>query len=252
MRANAEQPKGLIREATADWDDGHNCLGLQTQLLNEGFASLHSVTDADDIRNIRAEIISILNNRDGLPTGSMRNLGDAVADPRHAKILEITSPSALRPRLLESSFFQRALDVSRRILGSSACLLFDHFITKPPHNAEATAWHQDAAYNYHGLTRSRRRLHWWLPLQAVDMANGCMQFVPKSHLGRIRHHVPRSDALKTDLPIGAVPVACPLGVGDATIHVLKTLHCAGPNNSDAPRHAWIVQIGVRGWIPSFL
>jgi ectoine hydroxylase-related dioxygenase (phytanoyl-CoA dioxygenase family) len=49
-----------------------------------------------------------------------------------------------------------------------------------------------------------------------------------------------------------VPVVCPLEAGGATIHLPKTLHYTGPNNTDTTRYAWIVQFGVRGWIPTIL
>ena len=219
---------------------------------SERGSSLNRITDANDIGLIRTEILSILNDCN-VEQDKIRDLGDAAAGARDAQILEIVSPSTFRPGLLESLFFQRALLISRIILGSSACLRFDHFIAKPPHNMAATAWHQDGAYQR--LTRSSRRLHWWLPLQDVNIDNGCMHFVPGSHLGRILPHAPRSagsHALKTTLPVGAMPVACPLDVGGATIHLPKTLHYTGPNNTDAARHAWIVQIGIRSWIPTFL
>jgi len=133
-------------------------------------------------------------------------------------------------------------------------LQFDHCIIKPPFNNAATAWHQDCAYA-RPITLSARRLHWWLPLQEATRENGCMEFVPGSHLGRVLPHRPRSvhaHALQTRLPVDALPVACPLPVGGATVHLPKTLHHTGPNNSPAPRLAWIVQIGIKGWMPSVM
>jgi hypothetical protein len=241
-----------ICNVSPDWDDVGHCRKVGSDLFRDGFVSLNHITDANDVGSIRADILSILTDL-GVEKDKIRDLGDGAASVRDARILEIVSPSTLRPRLLESLFYRRALLVSRAILGSSAYLRFDHFITKPPHNRTATAWHQDGAYQR--LTRSSRRLHWWLPLQSVNMDNGCMQFVPGSHEGRILPHAPRftgSHALKTNLPVGAMPIACPLDVGGATIHLPKTLHYTGPNNTDADRHAWIVQIGIRGWIPRLL
>jgi Phytanoyl-CoA dioxygenase (PhyH) len=235
-----------------DWNDIGNCQKVGSDLLRDGFVSLDHVTDANDIEVIRTEFLSILSDR-GVQKDKIRNLGDVATGPGDTQILEIVSPSTLRPRLLESQFFKRALLISGAILGPSAGLRFDHFITKPPYNRAATAWHQDGAYQR--VTRSSRRLHWWLPLQDVNMDNGCMQFVRGSHAGRLLPHVPRSagsDALKTNLPVDAMPVACPLDVGGATIHLPKTLHYTGPNNSAAPRHAWIVQIGIRRFIPTLM
>ena len=44
-------------------------------------------------------------------------------------------------------------------------------------------------------------------------------------------------------PRGAV--ACPLRVGDATVHVPRTLHFTGPNLTASPRMAWSLEFGPR-------
>ena len=240
----------IVRDAALSWDNVDNCRTLKADLFRDGFASISRITDPSDIEYIRTEILPLLSDR-GVQDHNVRNIGDVATDA--GTILVIVSPSTLRPRLLQSLFFQRALQISRAVLGSSARLRFDLFITKPPRNTAATDWHQDGAYQR--LTRSPRRLHWWLPLQAVNMDNGCMHFVPRSHLGPILPHMPRSPAahaLKTDMPANTVPVACPLDVGGVTIHLPKTLHYAGPNNSDTPRHAWAAQIGIWNWVPTIL
>jgi Phytanoyl-CoA dioxygenase (PhyH) len=232
--------------ATEDYRD------LASSLFRNGFVSLADLTNPEDIRVIEEELLSLLEDL-GDGKIDVRSLGDGSRAGAEARIVEIASPSALRPKLLQSLFFQRAAQISRAILGPSARLGFDHFITKPPRSAAATAWHQDCAYKR--ITRSARRLHWWLPLQSVTTENGCMQFVAGSHLGPVLAHEPRSKgahALKTNLPSGANALACPLELGGATIHLPKTLHSTGPNNSENARHAWIVQIGVRGWVPKII
>jgi ectoine hydroxylase-related dioxygenase (phytanoyl-CoA dioxygenase family) len=223
---------------------------FRSQLLKEGFTTVRGITDADDVQNIRDCMISVLNEK--AQTGALRHAAGALGDQK----IVVDSPSVLRPQLLQSQFFQRAYEVSRQILGSSITLYVEKLMIKPSHTPQATEWHQDGAYNrkLFGfiITRSPHRLHWWLPLQAVDTDNGCMQFIPASHRARVYPHVSRLGSLQADLPVGAVPAACPLGVGDATVHLLKTLHYTGPNNSDAPRHAWIVQFLARGRIPTIV
>jgi len=226
-----------------------NCRELGAELFRDGFLAIDNITNADDIRSIREEIVALLSERNARKS-RFRNLGDAVDDSGEATILEMISPSAACPRLLDSLFFRRALQFSRAILGASARLQYEHCLSKPPFSPTETAWHQDCAYQR--IQRSTRRLHWWLPLQDVSTDNGCMQFVPGSHLGPVLAHARRSAggiALRTNLPAVAEPVACPLDVGGATIHLPRTLHYTGQNNSAAPRHAWILQIGFKGWNP---
>jgi ectoine hydroxylase-related dioxygenase (phytanoyl-CoA dioxygenase family) len=226
---------------------------LRSDLFRDGFLVLNKITEYDDIQNIRSEILEIF-TRTNAEKKHIRDLGDDSTVRGQGQILEIVSPSVLKPHLLFSAFFQRALCISQEILGPSARLLFDHCIIKPPFNDTATTWHQDCAYA-RPITLSARRLHWWLPLQEATRENGCMEFVPGSHLGKVLAHHPRAaraHALQTQLPANAVPVACPLPMGGATVHLPKTLHYTGPNNSPAPRLAWIVQIGIKGWKPAIM
>jgi ectoine hydroxylase-related dioxygenase (phytanoyl-CoA dioxygenase family) len=237
---------------TPDWSELATSRKLQDDLFRDGFIAVSHITDADEIQWIRDEIQNILADKDLKERGFHQD-GDSSNQHNSGKIIEIHSPSYFQPRLLDSNFFKRALEVSRIILGHSAQLRFDHSITKPPFSVMETAWHQDCAY--WRLTRWHLGLHWWLPLQNVTADNGCMHFIAASHQGPVLEHASDSKggrALRTDMPVDAASIACPLALGGATIHLPKTLHYTGPNNSGEARHAWILQIGVKGWIPRIL
>src|SRR5690349_18612870 len=219
-----------------------------------GFLSLDSVTTAEDIGFIRGLITEILEESSRGKPMPIRDLGDDAAIGHDVQIMEVVSPAQLAPRLLESRLFQTALAISRQVCGPSARLLFDHCIAKPAFNRKATAWHQDCAYARR-VTFSACRLHWWLPLQEATEENGCMQFVPGSHQGRMLPHAPltvRAHALAAPTPDAAEITVCPLPVGGATVHLPKTLHYTGPNNTAAPRLAWIIQIGVKTLVPTLM
>jgi Phytanoyl-CoA dioxygenase (PhyH) len=85
---------------------------------------------------------------------------------------------------------------------------------------------------------------------AID--NGCMQFVPGSHLARTCPGACAARCCTSNKLAARRRAGCPLEVGVATIHLPKTLHYAGPNNTDTIRYAWILQIGIRDWIPTIL
>ena len=167
--------------------------------------------------------------------------------------LDISFVSQLMPTLLQSRFFQHAFELSRQVLGPRTQYLFDHCIAKQPFSQTVTAWHQDDAYSGR-ISFTGERMHWWLPLQAVDERNSCMQFVPGSHHRLLPHRrrSPQAFAKETDLPANAHVVTCPLPVGGATIHTSRTLHFTGPNHTDATRFAWIVQFGVKRRFPVLL
>jgi Phytanoyl-CoA dioxygenase (PhyH) len=229
-------------------DDMRLCQVLRAALPRSGFATIDRITDLRDIQLIR-ELVqqAIANARDDC----MHDLGDDGEISEDPQIFEVVSPSRMSPQLLQTKFFQRALSISRALLGPAARLLFDHCVIKPPFNKTATAWHQDCGYG-RLITFEGRRLHWWLPLQDATLANGCMRFIAGSHLGPVLgHHLrtPRAYARQTELPSRVTPTPCPIKVGGVTIHLPKTLHGSGPNDTAASRAAWIVQIGVRDWIP---
>ena len=111
---------------------------LHDNLIHNGFVSLADITDADDIRAIREEILDLLANLKA-ERHKFNDLGDADQAGGAPSILPVHSPSALRPRLLNSQFMKRAVEVSRAILGASARFQFVHCISKPPQNAAETA-----------------------------------------------------------------------------------------------------------------
>jgi hypothetical protein len=85
-----------------------------------------------------------------------------------------------------------------------------------------------------------------MPLQPATVENGCMQYVPGSHLGPVLEHRslhgdPRKSALEC---IGdfdrAATVLCPLPPGGAALHHCRTLHSAGANTTGEPRRAYIL------------
>lgn len=230
----------------------HLDLNARGDLFRDGFLALKNVTDAADLATIRELVAPWLDGGSHLRRGARaRDLGGGLKAP----IREVTNLTRLEPRLLQTRFFRRAMQTTRALYGPSARLMFDHVIAKPPLNGAATAWHQDCAYG-HSLTFSARRLHWWVPLQDATVENGCMQFVRGSHSGPVLPHrriAPGAHPRTVSAPFDqSRVVACPLAAGGATIHLPKTLHYTGPNETEAERLAWIVQIGVRSRLPMLL
>lgn len=223
------------------------------RLNTDGFVMVEAITDEDDIAMIRQQMDEAIALKKGEKEHWVRDLGDTKIITAKADILEIIHLSRLMPALTQSRFYANAKRVSQQMLGPKAEYLFDHCIIKPGLSMTETAWHQDDAYTGRFFSRTGdARVHWWLPLQPVDLDNSCMQFVPGSHRWPLLPHrlrSPTAHAKQVDLPAGATPTACPLPLGNATIHTTKTLHYTGPNHSTAPRYAWVLQFGIRYRVP---
>jgi phytanoyl-CoA hydroxylase len=89
---------------------------------------------------------------------------------------------------------KRLLDLVELFLGSEL-RLYPNYMCRPklPEDPRTQVlWHQDAAYTagykIEGRLESLRMVNCWSPLVPARVANGCMQFIPKSHeLGLIAH-----------------------------------------------------------------
>jgi ectoine hydroxylase-related dioxygenase (phytanoyl-CoA dioxygenase family) len=140
--------------------------------------------------------------------------------------------------------------VARQLLGPDATCEFAHAIFKPAGFGAETPWHQDAAY--WDPEFQYRAISIWVPLQQASEENGCMEFIPGSHtLDVLRHRSinndPRIHGLELH-PEGEVhirdAVCCPLPAGGATFHGPYMLHHTGPNRSQIPRRALILNASL--------
>jgi ectoine hydroxylase-related dioxygenase (phytanoyl-CoA dioxygenase family) len=211
---------------------------------DDGFIALDSITPPDEVTRLRAIFDRLFENGAGWEKGAQFDLAGTDEDAR-PKLPQILNPVEFAPELAHTQFRTNALAIATQLLGEGAEFWFEHAILKPAHYGAATPWHQDEAHrNDAGLDYEQISI--WMPLQAATTANGCMQFIPGSHLGPVlTHQSPNSDPRVMALECtGAFEksraVSCPLEAGGATVHHCRTLHTAGPNASDIPRRAYII------------
>jgi phytanoyl-CoA hydroxylase len=162
---------------------------------------------------------------------------------QRGKVVQLSNPSHYIPGWQEHAYFQNALSVARQLLGDDLVYWYDQIIFKPPHAGSPTDWHQDAGYWKEG-SGANRAVTCWLALSPSFLENGCMQFIPGSHLGEIQPHFDVSDRSEINNALATTAdasraVACPLAPGDASFHHCRTLHYTGGNTSDTPRHGLI-------------
>jgi ectoine hydroxylase-related dioxygenase (phytanoyl-CoA dioxygenase family) len=156
-------------------------------------------------------------------------------------------PVKYAPQLESSGLRDAAASIACQLLGDSICPEGEHAIMKPAFHGSATHMHQDEAY--WGDATDYTSLSVWVPLQPVNLQNGCMHFVAGSHLqGIVPHHSVDSDVTKNGLEVvhpeqfQATP--CPLPVGGATVHHCRTIHGAGANSTSEDRFAYIFGFGL--------
>lgn len=193
----------------------------QAQFKQDGFLTLPELAPQHDLAEVRAILDSLFQQ-----TGRGYGVLDHALDRA--------------PQLKDSIAFQSCERIAKQLLGPTAAVSFDQAIYRPPHEGTGTRWHQDQAFQ--GKYRPINTLHFWIPLQPVTELNGCLHFMPGSHLlGLLPHYQCRIDDPFALTPRSLPPVdavACPLNVGDATCHLPLTLHRALPNSTGSMRRAW--------------
>ena len=212
----------------------------------DGFLVVRAAVDPRDLVRLEALCDELLAQRERFAFDWAWEAGTE-RERRAFKIVQ-TSPSLLRKTELAGERFRVwATDFASRLLGREVEFWYDQFLAKPPREGARTPWHQDEGY--WGRNLDERGITCWMPFHDVDVANGCMHFVPGAHrLGVLPHRpVPgvQSDLLECDVDEArATPV--PMRLGDVSFHHGKMPHMTTPNASHAWRRALSQHFRVRG------
>jgi ectoine hydroxylase-related dioxygenase (phytanoyl-CoA dioxygenase family) len=215
------------------------------QFRREGFITLDRITSDAEVERLRAIFDRLFSTGAGRDKGSQFDLAGTDEEGRPPVLPQIVNPVEFAPELAETEFRAAALDIARQLLGPEAQPWFEHAILKPAGYGAPTPWHQDEAHRSDpGVDYEQVSI--WMPLQEATVENGCMEFIPRTHLGQVLdHRSPGNDPRVMALecvgafdPATAVP--CPLRPGGATVHHWRTLHHAGANTSSNPRRAYIL------------
>ena len=149
-----------------------------------------------------------------------------------------SSPSFVWREIAQAAYRQWLVMFGSALMHQELQFWYDQFLAKPPGKSVPTEWHQDEGY--WGRNLDDRGVTGWIPLQDVDVANGCMHFIDRGHrLGVLPHHRVEgmaSDLLTCDVDEAAM-VVCPIRRGDVTFHHSKTPHMTTANTSTGWRKA---------------
>ncbi len=177
-----------------------------------------------------------------IDTGSNRSdLGVGLGtNDKVENITQIMWPCDFVPGLLQMEYHTRALAVSKALMGDDMAMDFDMLINKAPETKTPTPWHQDAAYWID--MPDRRAVSCWLALDPATIDNGCMWYIPGSHLLPLRPHRAAGaagGALTCDAS-ESEGIAIPIRPGTCVIHHGATLHYSRGNTTLSPRRAFII------------
>jgi phytanoyl-CoA hydroxylase len=171
--------------------------------------------------------------------------GEFGTDPTTYAIFNVMLPRVYFPEWQENVFERVGRSIAEQLCGEGMTLDFDQLLAKQPGREDAVfAWHQDQAYWIN--TDDRRTATCWLALDDSTLENGCMQFLPGSHVEPVRPHRPagasreEQHTLVTDLRPDDRPLPVPIRRGDITVHNEGVLHGSGGNTTTSSwRRAYI-------------
>lgn len=134
-----------------------------------------------------------------------------------------------------------------QLLGGAVRFWHDQLFCKPARHGGVVAWHQD--YSYWTRTTPLRHLTCWIGLDDSTKENGCVHYVPGSHLwpdlpitGLTGDMDSVQDILPAELKAQFKPVAIELKKGECTFHHARMMHGSYANTTDQPRRATVINV----------
>ena len=208
----------------------------------QGYLLVENLLTKQEVEEYRKVYEDFLSNK----IESARYRGDLAGQPDDAdkdqtveKITQIMIPSRLLPSLLDKTLHKRSHSYARQLLGDDLGLDFDMLIDKAPYTNAPTPWHQDCAYWI--SMPDTRAVSCWVALDEAIKDNGCMWYIPKSHLLPVRPHRPSAKgggALMCDASEDEA-VAIEIKPGTCVFHHGGTLHYSRGNSTNKRRRAFI-------------
>jgi hypothetical protein len=158
---------------------------------------------------------------------------------------EMDKPHFLYPELFRYATHPAVLDLVEDLLGPDLVLFTTHFICKPAGDGRRVPWHEDSAYWAGMVEPMDNVLTLWLALDPSTSANGCVRYVPGSHLTPDGTYVPVRDPNQAVFAREMEDAACAraeaqaieaeLAPNHASIHHAKIIHGSRPNHSPQRR-----------------
>ena len=205
---------------------------LGDRFFADGFLFPVNVFSPEQAQGYRAKLESLERRLSGIKTGNKNQLN-------YPHLLFRFANAICRD--------EKLLNVVESILGPDILVWGSTFFIKEPKTDTYVSWHQDM--KYWGLSDTDGQVSAWIALNNVSQANGCMQFLPKTHLGEMVDHKDTfSDdnfltrGQEADFTLDEEEIVhIELTAGQASFHHGKLLHASPPNHSDDRRIGYAIQ-----------
>ncbi|HTE26627.1 phytanoyl-CoA dioxygenase family protein, partial [Flavitalea sp.] len=205
-----------------------------------GYLVIENIITNDEVQSYKLIYDDFLSGK--IEVGKNRSDLGAGINQTEAKenITQIMWPSEFMPELLQMAYYERALAISKELIGEDSEMDFDMLINKAPYTNTITPWHQDEAYWVD--VPDKRASSCWLALDHATLNNGSMWFVPGSNLKEVRPHTyaAQKGGALTCQAFEEEGVNVELNPGSCTFHQGRTLHYSRGNSTEQQRRAYII------------
>lgn len=212
--------------------------GARQAYVADGFIHLRNILQEEDLNTLSSLLKKIH------PTEPGSSSGDQVTT-------ELKRLVNIEPQLQALGLFESLREIASELIDQTCHYSFDHAIFVPP-GQEAINWHQDRVYKL--SLKEMNSLHFWIPLDDVDMNCSPLEYVPGSHEDGLLDHHQSTNSDYVHIPDREYErtTVCPCQKGDVLVHHPLTVHRSLRNSSDKERRAWILHFSPHGRMDRFL
>jgi len=219
----------------------------------DGFVIIKGVLSSEEVDDIEVVYNKFMNQEIFVPGKDFCDMaGGFDRTPDQFSIVNAMLPRKYYPDWQGNIYERRTSSIAEQLAGENMQIDYDQLLAKRPHKEDAIfPWHQDSAY-WPPFRANPATTTMWLAIDNSTIENGCMRFIPGSHLEpQLRKHGPAFGNSREE----AHALVCnvddsesgndtshyvPINRGDITVHNERVIHGSGPNLSDGWRRAYVV------------
>jgi len=213
----------------------------------DGYVHLAGVLSEDEVAVLEVDYERFLKREIPVPGKDFCDMsGDYTRSVEQFSIINVMLPRRYYAPWQGHVYEQRAHSIAEQLCGAGMQYDYDQLLAKRPFKDDAVfGWHQDLAY-WPTETPDTRTATCWLAIDRSTPENGCMRFVPGTHLQPLRSHRPlhgdreKSHTLICDVVKGDVVKLAPIARGDITVHNERVMHGSGGNKTSGWRRAYVI------------
>ena len=211
------------------------------QYQSQGFLVIEDFLEAHELADWREQVEEAVHQRLTAPKTEGWDLTNQ-ADPENYYARVFTQCIKLadtHPGVRRLIFDERIGQMAGELAGVDGIRIWhDQALIKPPYG-NPTGWHLDNPY---WSFSSPNALSIWVALDDATLENGCLYYLPGTHLsgrtGSVGIGQNLGDLFKVYPDwMEIAPAACPCPAGSAVFHNGLTAHGAGANMTNRPRRA---------------